>query len=293
MKPETWTVSEAVRHLSVALREAGVAEPATKAEWAIAHMLGCGRLETRVRRDQPLNARQRKQWVRAGERLLAHEPLQYVLGETEFYGRLFAADARALIPRPETEELVARTLKEEALRRIPRPRIADIGTGSGCVAVTLALERPDAIVFATDRFTPALALARKNARRYGVEGRIVWRKTDLLDGFSQASLEAIVANLPYIPSRDIAKLERQIRDYEPRPALDGGPDGLALIRRLVAQAPQVLTRPAWVFLEIAEDQGTAVQALLEKAGFHAIEIARDLGGHPRIAIGRFGDVVGL
>ncbi len=282
------TAGEALRQLHDRLRAAGVSEAGLKAEWALAHVLGCRRLElwARAVREFPPEAIGRLAAV--ADRLCAHVPLQYALGNTEFRSRVFACDPRALIPRPETEELVGYVLDDAALWARPSPRVADVGTGSGCIAVTLAAERPCAQIFATDASAEALALARENARRHGVESRIGWRWGDWLAGFASGSLDAVVSNPPYVPTAQIATLERQIREHEPRAALDGGPDGLAGIRRLVAQARSVLTPAGRLFLEIGENQGREVAALLNSAGFADVAIHRDAFGRDRFATARTG-----
>ncbi len=284
--PDIETVGGWIRALRGDLRAAGISEAEAIAEWAAADLLGCRRLELRARGAQPLSLAQRKRGAALRRALLAGVPLQYALGTAEFHGRIFAADPRALIPRPETEELVERALNAAELWSLPRPRAADVGTGSGVIAVTLALERPRARIFATDRSAEALKLARENARRHGVEERIAWRLGDLLEGFSEAALDAVVGNLPYVPTDEIARLEPRVRDHEPRTALDGGADGLRLLERLIEQAPRVLARPGWIFLEIGENQGAAVAALLARGGFRDVRIARDLAGRNRFALAR-------
>lgn len=216
-------------------------------------------------------------------RLEAHEPIQYVTGQAEFLRRTFAVDRRALIPRPETEHLVMDALSDPALSAIPAPRIADVGTGSGVLAVSLALARPDARVTAVDISADALELARENARRFSVEGRIAWRRHALLDGLAAGTLDAVVANLPYVPTPEIETLEARIRDHEPRVALEGGPDGLRLITRLLPQAARVLRPGGLLLLEIGDGQGPAVRDALEAGPFTAIHIRPDAAGHDRIA----------
>jgi release factor glutamine methyltransferase len=223
-------------------------------------------------------------WVDA---LRAGAPLQYVLGWTEFRGRRFDCDRRALIPRPETEELADRILSGP-IRTRRHPAIADIGTGSGCLAVTLALERPDARIIATDACEDALALARENAARHGVRERIEWKTGDLLSPIEDQSLDLLAANLPYVDADEWARLPPVVREYEPRMALDGGPAGLGPLKRLAADAPRALRPGGAVALEIGEDQADAVGFLLRKAGFEEVRLHRDLAGRPRFACARWG-----
>lgn len=280
------TVDAWIRTLRRDLEAVGIPEAGALAEWAAADLLGCRRLELHLRARDPFPAERRERGAAIRAALRAGVPLQYALGVVEFYGRAFAADPRALIPRPETEELVERALAAVDLWALPRPRVADVGTGSGVIAITLALERTGARLFASDRSAEALALARKNARRHGVEERIVWRHGDLLDGVAPGALDAIVANLPYVRTEEISRLDPRVRDHEPRAALDGGADGLRLLERLIGQAPVALARPGRLFLEIGEDQAAPVAALLARAGFRTVEIARDLAGRDRFALAR-------
>ena len=275
----------AARALLIAhLQRHGIPDPEATAEFTLAELLGTGRTELLLRGATALNAEPLVRLAQQAERLARHEPLQYVLGTEIFGGRVFRCDRRALIPRPETEGLVERMLACAELRRAARPEIADVGTGSGCIAITLALARPAARVTAVDASAAALSLARENAERLGATA-VVFRAGDLLDGFAPRSLDAIVANLPYVATRELAGLAPNVRDHEPASALDGGPDGLRLIERLIAQAAGVLRTPGRIFLEIGEDQGARTAALLRRAGFAAVAIAKDLAGHDRVAEG--------
>ncbi len=226
-----------------------------------------------------LTPRQHRRLNRACTRLAQGIPLPYVLGRWHFYGREFALTPVVLIPRPETETLVEHALRW--LRGHPgRRRAADVGTGSGIIAVTLAAEIPDLRVTATDRSAAALGLARLNAVRHGVADRIVWLQTDLLAA-ARGPFDLIAANLPYIPTAALAGLP--VARHEPREALDGGPDGLALIRRLLAQARSRLAPGGLLLLEIAADQGEAAR-VAALAAFPKAEtrVLPDLAGHDRV-----------
>lgn len=280
------TIAAALRRGCARLRAARVPEAALKAEWALARVVGCARLELRLRGAERLTRPAAARWENLLGRLAAHEPLQYVLGDAEFRGRLFACDRRALIPRPETEELVELALNTAELWEQPLPRVADAGTGSGVIAITLALERPHAKVIATEISEAALALARENARRHGVSRRIVWRRADWLAGLRSSSLDAVISNPPYVARKRMARLARQVRAYEPRMALDGGPDGMEAIRRLSADAAKKLRPCGWLFLEIGEEQGTAVRSLLRSLRFQDVRVHRDRFGRERFAAAR-------
>lgn len=274
------------------LAEAGRDEAPLKAELLLAHVLGLSRLDALARSSgygQPLlelTALQEGQLAALAARVAAGEPLQYVLGEAWFWGRSFKVDRRALIPRPETEELVEHVLGSDDLWRREDPLVVDVGTGTGCIALTLAAERPLVRVIAADVSAEVLALARENAARLGLVGRVDWRLGDLLDGIPAGSLDAVVSNPPYIAAAVVETLAEEVRSHEPRLALDGGADGLAVVRRLVAQAALALRGGGRVWMEIGDEQGSAVKQILTASGFAAVQIRRDLAGQDRIAEGQ-------
>lgn len=205
-------------------------------------------------------------------RRLAREPLQYLRGHVEFYGREFAVDPRALIPRPETELLV-----EMVLLRAPRAAtVVDIGSGSGCIAITLTLERPDLRLVATDVSPAALALARHNARTLSAPVSFV--ACDILEAFARP-FDVVVSNPPYIPSDEVELLEPEVRLHEPRGALTPGPRGTEVIERIFDAANDAL-----VFLEIGFGQEPAVRQLAAARGNHLLEVKDDLAGIPRIVV---------
>lgn len=269
-----------------ALTGAGLDESQLKAEWLVAHAAGCKRLELATRGGESA-APGAEPVIRAGmERLLQREPLQYVLGTADFMGHLLRVDRRVLIPRPETEQLVERVLADPELRKTASPRVADAGTGSGCIAIALAAALPDARLVATDLSQDALDLARDNARRIGVEARIEFHRGDLLDRMEPGSLDVVVSNPPYVTADDWQQLEPEVRLFEPRQALDGGVDGLDVVRRLVAQALGVLRAGGRLFVEIGDEQGGEAKALTEAAGFMNVDVCRDLSGKDRILCAR-------
>jgi release factor glutamine methyltransferase len=191
-----------------------------------------------------------------------------------------------LIPRPETEQLTEAVLACEPLWKRASPALVDVGTGSGCIIISLALARPEAQYHAIDNDPAALELARSNARRHRVLRRIRFRAGDLLEMFAPASLDAVVSNPPYVRTGDWEQLPAQIRDYEPRAALDGGADGLAVIRPLISQAGRVLKPGGRLFLEIGAEQAKSVRSLLAANNFTDCAIRADLAGKHRIASAR-------
>jgi release factor glutamine methyltransferase len=230
-----------------------------------------------------------EQYHRLVERRARREPFAYLVGRQEFWGRTFNVSPAVLIPRPETELLVeigltlTATDSDNASRRIS---IADVCTGSGCVAVSLACERGTAIVTATDVSDAALAVARQNAVRHGVADRIRLLPADLLAG-AGAGFDLIVANPPYVPERDRTTLQAEVRDHEPPIALFAGPDGLDVIRRLAASAPDHLRPRGWLVFEFGFGQADAVAGLISATpGLTMIELRPDLQGIPRVAVAR-------
>lgn len=253
-------------------------------EQLMSHVLKCPRLQLYVRFETSLTEPDLIALRNGIKRLGAGEPLQYVIGDTEFMGHRFQTDRRALIPRPDTETLVEQVLGCQPLWSLEKPEIADIGTGSGCIVVTLALARPAARYLAVDTSEAALGLARENAELNGVAAAIEFKQGSLLDGFGPGSLDAVVANLPYIPTADCADLARHIREHEPLSALDGGADGLDLIRRLAEQAKSILRPNGWLFLEIGYDQGRFVVEWLTRQGYNGACVHKDLGKRDRVVL---------
>jgi release factor glutamine methyltransferase len=263
-----------------------------------------------ARRDAALLARRllgwdEAQWIAGGRAAAAQEfeaafagvvarrgrrePIAYITGEREFFGRPFHVSPAVLIPRPETELVVEAALAELDARDPARPlRVADVGTGSGCLAVTLALERAARRVTATDTSSAALDVARANARRHGVEDRIDFRLVSLLDGLGD--LDLVVSNPPYVPERDRASLAPEVVQYEPAAALFAGPDGLDVIRALVPEARRALAPGGALILEFGRDQSAAVHAIVaDTAGLALEAVHADLQGHPRVAVVRRAD----
>ena len=263
----------------------GVENARLVTEQLMSHVLGCPRLQLYVRFESVLTEPQLEAMRRGMKRLAAGEPLQYVTGDTAFMGHLFKTDRRALIPRPDTEPLAEAVLACEPLWTQPAPAIVEVGTGSGCIVISLALARPAAYT-AIDVSPDALALARENAESLQVADRLTFQPGDLLAGVPAESVDAVVANLPYIRSADLATLPRHIREHEPMLALDGGEDGLACIRRLAGQSPAALRPGGWIFLEIGFDQGAAVRACLEDLGYADVTVRADAGGRDRVVSGR-------
>lgn len=280
----TWR--EIIALTSAYLAQKGIDDAQVAAELLAARLLKCGRgylaphLERTV--PEPFLAAMR----RAMTRLVNGEPIQYVLGEWDFRRLTLKCDARALIPRPETEELVTRVLASQQVRR-PHPLIVDVGTGTGCIILSLAKElQNDARFVGIDVSADAVELAKENAQRCGLADKVNFVVADGLDDFDEPNIiDVIVSNPPYIAHDVCATLPRHIREHEPMLALDGGESGLDFYERYIGDALNLLSPGGAIFFEIGDDQGEAVRNLLTEAGFTNIVIAPDFAGHPRYASG--------
>lgn len=216
------------------------------------------------------------------QRRLDGEPVAYLVGRREFFGRDFAVTPAVLIPRPDTELLIELALERVAVS--PQPRMLDLGTGSGCIAITLALERPDASLTAVDVSNAALAVARANAATLHASN-VVFRAGRWFDPVAEERFDLVVGNPPYVATGDPHLTAGDVR-FEPRGALTSGPEGLDHLKHIVAAAPRFLLEGGWLLLEHGWDQAAAVAALLEAAGFDDVFLARDLAGHARVSGGR-------
>jgi release factor glutamine methyltransferase len=284
VQPETWTIRRVLTWASRHFEQKGIDSPRLTAEMLLAHALSCDRIRLYVDLDRPLDRSELAAMRSLIERRLTREPTQYLTGRQHFYGRAFAVDPSVLIPRPETELLV-----EAVLRAIPedRPaRLLDLCTGSGCIAVTLAAERPQATVWATDLSGSACQVARRNADALGVADRVTVLQGDLFEPLgSSEPFDAIAANPPYVARAQIPGLQAEVR-REPALALDGGEDGLAVISAIVGSARSHLRPGGWLAMEVAEDQGARVRNLFAAAGFEDIGVEKDLARHDRLVVGR-------
>lgn len=250
------------------------------AELLLMRVLGHDRAWLLTHPDASLNLEQSQQFESWIERRARHEPVQYILGEQEFYGLSFRVTPDVLIPRPETERLV-----EAVLQRVPaerRLRICDVGTGSGAIAVVLAHALPQAELTALDHSCAALAVAEENAERHGVTGRIRFVESDLLAAVRGERFDVAVSNPPYVA--DSETLEPQVRDYEPHGALFAGATGLEVYRRLIPEAREALDTGGWLIMEIGHGQREGLAGLL--ADWDAVDFLPDLQGIPRVATAR-------
>jgi release factor glutamine methyltransferase len=273
------------------LAVAGNGNPKRSVEELAAHVLGCKPLEIYFKE---VFAAQEAELEKLIARAEQGEPIQYIIGHVDFRGLEIACDRRALIPRPETELLVdivldkvdeASSLVEQRQDAAATLKIVDVCTGTGCIGLALADALPKANVVGIDISPEALTLAKENAARLGLSGRFQCLENNLLEGVEENSFDIVVSNPPYILSKAWKKLDGTVKEFEPQLALDGGDDGLDLIRPLVEQAAKVLKPGGGLFLEIGYDQGDAVFQCLENSGFQNVEIIQDYAGHDRIVAG--------
>ena len=286
-RPKIWTLGAVAKWATDDFRLRGLPSPRLDAEILVAYALGITRMQVLVDATRPLAPEELARLRELVKRRRSHEPIAYLRGEREFYGLNFRVDRRVLVPRPDTETLVHAALSRTA-RVALGGRILDLCTGSGCVAITLARQRPTADVYATDLSADALAVARGNAQRLGAYN-VAFLEGDLFQPLSVARLpfsptrfELVVANPPYIPTAECMDLMADVRDFEPRMALDGGPDGLAFYRRIIEEAPAFLARSGVLALEVGHGQADPVAELLRARGFGSIEKSLDLARIERV-----------
>jgi release factor glutamine methyltransferase len=283
-QPAAWTIESVLRWAADDFRARGIESPRLDAEILLGRAIGATRIQLVVEMKRELGDDERARFRELVKRRRAREPVAYILGQREFYGRMFRVDSRVLIPRPDTETLV-----EEALDRSRAVsmsmRALDLCTGSGCVAVTLARERPTARVGASDLSDGALAVARDNALRLGAYN-VSFRRGDLFAAIEPSwRFDVVTANAPYIAPEEMAELQPEVRDHEPRAALVAGDGGLAVTRRIVEQAGAHLAGGGVLVVEVGFGQAAAVRAMFDRAGFVDVRVRRDHARVERVVSG--------
>lgn len=286
--PAQPTLRELIARGDAYLERKRVPDARVACELLAARLFRCGRLELYRHLDAPPQSRIVDALRRGLVRVAAGEPVQYVLGQWDFRRLTLKVDKRALIPRPETEGLVDVVLRSPQARPGGRPLVVDVGTGTGCIILSLAHEMADGVFVGLDVSPDALALARENAALTGLEGRVLFAESDGCCEFDPASVDILVSNPPYIPSAEIDRLDPRISRHEPRLALDGGEDGLAFFRALLMDAVMILKPGGAVFFEIGEGQGPALRDMMEDYGLTDIAIGKDDAGLDRFASGTLG-----
>jgi release factor glutamine methyltransferase len=281
------TLGDLAREVAARLAGAGIAadEARLDAELLLRQVLGWDRARWIASSRDPAPEGTVEALAPLAARRVAREPMAYILGRCEFWGREFEVAAGVLVPRPETEILV-----EQALARIAPGAgitVVDVGTGSGCIAVSLALDRPLVRVIATDISARSIEIARRNARRHGVLDRIAFQHEALLGNAGTNWAAMIVSNPPYVPSRDGPGLQPEVRDHEPPDALFGGDDGLDVIRELIFASADSMEENGWLLFEFGFGQAGSVREILDDSGvWDEIAIVPDLQGIPRTAVAR-------
>jgi release factor glutamine methyltransferase len=283
---EPWSIKRVLAWATDDFKRRGNKSARLDAELLLGEALGLDRIKLIVEAERPLAEGELGRYRDLIKRRRVGEPIAYILGRREFYALPMVVDRRVLIPRPDTEVLVETALNATRAEHL-YGRMLDLCTGSGCVAIAFAKERPTWRVTAVDVSPDAASVARVNVQRAGVVHNLAVLEGDLFAPLpADARFELITANPPYIPSGDIAGLDADVRDFEPRLALDGGDDGLEITRRLIAEAGRYLTAGGLLALEGGFDQAPAVAELLKNAGFSQIARARDLAGIERVVSGR-------
>lgn len=270
------------------LARGGVAKPRLNAERLLEHCTGRSRVELYAFPEEPLSRDQEEAFVRAVARRSRREPLQYITGRAFFRYLELAVDPRVLIPRPETEMVVERALALLRERR-GHPLVVDVGTGSGCIALSLAREFPAAVVHATDIDPLALEVARENALRLGMEGLVCFHRGDCLFALPatlRGSIDLVVSNPPYVQEEYFTNLPPEVREHEPRSALVPGPRGTEVHERLLEQAPSWLAPGGWLLMEGGEDQVHELAGLARELGYVEVAVREDLNERPRMVEAR-------
>lgn len=281
---KVWTVKDVVAWAADDFRTRGIESPRLDAEVLVGHVLGVTRTQILLDGARPLDAGELGRLRELVKRRRAREPIAYLRGEREFWGLSFRVDARVLIPRPDTETLVGEGLARTSHLSL-HARVLDLCTGSGCVAIALAKERPTSTVIGADLSEGAVDVARDNALRLGAYNA-AFRVGDLFAPVAGERFDLVTANPPYIPRGDVPGLDPDIREFEPHLALDGGDDGLDLVRAIVAAAPQHLAPAGVLALEIGDGEAAATAALLRESGFEDVRSTRDYGKIERVVSGR-------
>jgi release factor glutamine methyltransferase len=281
---QPWTIRRLLEWTKGFLASKGVESARLEAELLLAHALGCPKIALYTRYDEVPPDAPRAAFRELVQQRVKGRPVAHLLGKKEFYSLEFEVGPAVLIPRPDSEWLVSEA--EAVAKTIESPTILDVGTGSGCLAVALAVRVKTATVTAVDVSPEAVAIATRNAAKHKVSDRLRVLEGDLFAPVAGSTFDVIVSNPPYIPSADLDKLEAGVRDHEPRQALDGGPDGFAVIDRLLGQGPAHLKPGGVLLIEIGYDQAEEARRRFAAAGWTIDREVKDGGGHVRVLCGR-------
>jgi release factor glutamine methyltransferase len=279
MSPKTWTVGELLKVTTDYLQRRNIDSPRLSAEILLAHQLRFDRIQLYLNFEQPLKEEEVGGYRSLIKRRLNREPIQYITGVQEFWSLEFDVDPRVLVPRPETELLVERVTDLYKGKKLSnQPRILDLGTGCGAIAIALAKEIPGAEVWASDISQDALEVARQNACKHGLDEGIHFLLGDMFQPFKDRGLlfEVIASNPPYIPSGEFPALAPEVKDHEPRLALDGGGDGMTYITKIVLEGADYVVGQGWVLAEMDPGQTSKAADLMERSGrYHTLSRLKD------------------
>ena len=280
--PSTWRVIDLIHWAETYLKEKEFDNPRAEIEWLLCALLDCNRLNVYLRFEEPLSQSQLtilRNWVK---RRLQNEPLQYITGSCDFYGRQFLINSKVLIPRPETERLV--DIAIEKMNGINSPSILDVGTGSGCIATTLGLEIPDSKVMGVDISLDALEVANENKARLCSEN-VLFIEMDILNTFPEKLFDLLISNPPYIPKNEMENLMKDVKDFEPVIALEDKNNGFTFYKRF-AEIGRTLVKPgAWFVLEVGMgDHPMMVKSIFSNSGYLNVELIKDYNGDNRVLV---------
>jgi release factor glutamine methyltransferase len=277
----TWTVKALINWTADFLRQKGIDNPQKEARLLLGHVLGCEPIHVITRYDEEPDEAQKTQYRELIRKRVEGWPVAYLTGVRDFYLLTFEVSSAVLIPRPDTETLVLQAIS--LLKQKPNAKVLDLGTGSGCIAISLAHQCKGIQVTAVDISPDAADIARRNAMKHSVSDRVNIVVGDLFQALpAGAQFDMIVSNPPYVSRQELAELSPEVRDHEPRQALDGGPDGLAFYRRIADQAGSFLAPGGQLLLEIGYTQDTAVRDLFTQPGWELGPTLKDLAQRPRV-----------
>ena len=275
-----WRVIDLIHWSESYFKEKAFSNPRSEIEWLLCSLLKCGRLDLYMRFEEPLSKRQLstlRSWVK---RRLKQEPLQYITGSCDFYGREFLVNSKVLIPRPETERLIEESIR--SLQSIQNPKILDIGTGSGCIGITMAKERKDSLVVGLDRSEESLKVAKKNSTALNANN-ISFIQMDILNEYPKDRFDLIISNPPYVPKNDMLGLMKDVRDFEPDIALTDFSDGLTFYKRFVNILANITKESSTIVLEVGlGNHPDNVLSILKESGYSDIRITNDYNGDRRV-----------
>ena len=275
-----WRVIDLIHWSESYFKEKAFSNPRSEIEWLLCSLLKCGRLDLYMRFEEPLSKRQLstlRSWVK---RRLKQEPLQYITGSCDFYGREFLVNSKVLIPRPETERLIEESIR--SLHSIQNPKILDIGTGSGCIGITMAKERKDSLVVGLDRSEESLKVAKKNSTALNANN-ISFIQMDILNEYPKDRFDLIISNPPYVPKNDMLGLMKDVRDFEPDIALTDFSDGLTFYKRFVNILANITKASSTIVLEVGlGDHPDNVLSILKESGYSDVRITNDYNGDRRV-----------